>query len=124
MSLGRRFLISLPGATLFAAAAMAQVAPTTVFQLDGNAASTPASCSYGPCDYWDLLNGTGNNISELCLSSSAILSGSEWAFEAGMGSRARVAWERLALVSSVETITPHLPAFLTLPFSALAAVPC
>jgi hypothetical protein len=63
MSLGRRFLISLPGAMLFAAAAMAQVAPTTVFQLDGNAASTPASCSYGPCDYWDLLNGTGNNIS-------------------------------------------------------------
>jgi hypothetical protein len=63
MSLGKRFLISLPGAVIFAAVAMAQVAPNTLFQLDGNAASTPLSCSYGPCDYWDLLNGTGNNLS-------------------------------------------------------------
>jgi hypothetical protein len=63
VSLGKRFLISLSGAMLCAAVAMAQTAPTTIFQLDGNAASTPLSCSYGPCDNWDLLNGTGNNIS-------------------------------------------------------------
>lgn len=42
-----------------AGVASAQVAPTTLFQLDGNAASTPLSCSYGTCDYWDLLNGSG-----------------------------------------------------------------
>lgn len=43
-----------------AAAGMAQVAPTTVFQLSGNAASDNLTCSYGqPCDYWNLLNGNG-----------------------------------------------------------------
>lgn len=51
-----------------AAAAMAQVAPTSLFQLDGNAASTPLNtCTYGAltnqlCDYWNLLNGTGSPV--------------------------------------------------------------
>jgi hypothetical protein len=68
----------LIGVLVFAAAAMAQVAPATVFQLDGNAAQSPSAaippattgfpaygtCTYGgvsgqPCDTWDLLNGTG-----------------------------------------------------------------
>jgi hypothetical protein len=51
----------------------------------------------------------------------------EWdrlTFDAGMGSRARAAWERLALVSPVETITPHLPVFAMLPFFVRSAVPC
>jgi hypothetical protein len=53
---------------LCAAVAMAQVAPTTLFQLDGNAASTPLNtCVYGAstgqlCDYWNLLNGTGSPV--------------------------------------------------------------
>jgi len=53
---------------LCAAAVMAQVAPTTLFQLDGNAASTPLNtCVYGAsagqlCDYWNLLNGTGSPV--------------------------------------------------------------
>jgi hypothetical protein len=53
-------LISLPGVVVFAAVAMAQVPPTTVFQLDGNAANDNLTCTYGqPCDYWNLLNGAG-----------------------------------------------------------------
>ena len=53
---------------LCAAAAMAQVAPTSLFQLDGNAAPTPLNtCAYGAsvgqlCDYWNLLNGTGSPV--------------------------------------------------------------
>jgi hypothetical protein len=43
----------------------AQTAPTTLFQLDGNAASSGLTCNYaggaGACDYWNLLNGSGNN---------------------------------------------------------------
>ena len=40
--------------------AVAQVAPTSIFQLNGNAANTNLTCNYGqPCDYWNLLNGTG-----------------------------------------------------------------
>ena len=61
---------------------------------------------------------------KLCLSSSANSGGADWTFDAGMGFRARAAWERLALVSPVETITLHLPVFVMLPFSALAVVPC
>jgi hypothetical protein len=48
---------------LWATATMAQVAPTTLFQLDGNAANSSLTCTYasgsGPCDYWNLVNGTG-----------------------------------------------------------------
>lgn len=43
---------------LCAAVAMAQ-APSTIFQLNGNADNSNLTCAYGPCDYWDLLNGTG-----------------------------------------------------------------
>jgi len=61
---------------LSAAVAMAQIAPTTVFQLDGQTALDSAwpNCTYinkpvtNPptessftCDYWNLLNGTGTN---------------------------------------------------------------
>lgn len=49
---------------LCAAASLAQVAPTTIFQLDGNAAQSNgySGCLYtAPCDYWNLLNGSGNN---------------------------------------------------------------
>ena len=62
------------------------------------------------------------NMSSVC--QVLHLVGADWTIDAGMGSRARAAWERLALVSPVETITPHLPVFVTLLFSALAAVPC
>lgn len=61
----------VPGATL------ADVAPTSIFQLDGNAASTPLNtCTYGgvpnqPCDYWNLLNGTGNPTVGVGANSSA-----------------------------------------------------
>jgi len=63
---------------LSAAVAMAQIAPTTVFQLDGQTALDSAwpNCTYinkpvtNPptessftCDYWNLLNGTGTNAS-------------------------------------------------------------
>ena len=51
-------------ALLCASVAMAQVAPTSIFQLNGNAANSISTCTYGqPCDYWNLLNGTGNNSS-------------------------------------------------------------
>jgi hypothetical protein len=63
MNLRKRFLIWLSGAVCCAAVAMAQTAPTSVFQLNGNAANSSLGCFYGPCDYWNLLNGTGNNIS-------------------------------------------------------------
>jgi hypothetical protein len=41
-----------------AAVAMAQ-APATIFQLNGDAANAGLTCAYGPCDYWNLLNGSG-----------------------------------------------------------------
>ena len=70
------------------------------------------------------LNWANDLDGELCLSSSAISCGSQWAFEAGSGSRARAAFERLALVSLVETITPHLPVFAKLLSFAPAVDPC
>lgn len=57
-----RFLIF---SMLFCAAvAWAQVAPTTQFELDGTAGpiSGPGSdqnCTYGVCDFWNLINGNG-----------------------------------------------------------------
>ncbi len=43
-------------------AGVAQTSPSTLMQINGNAASDNTNCSYGtPCDYWNLLNGTGNN---------------------------------------------------------------
>jgi len=68
-----RFLI-VCSVVLCAAAAMAQIAPTTVFQLDGQTAldslwppctyinkpvANPPTESSATCDYWNLLNGTG-----------------------------------------------------------------
>src|SRR5712692_5886392 len=52
-------------AILFAGVAGAQVAPTSLFQLDGTAAMNGSypPCTYSggtaPCDFWDLLNGNG-----------------------------------------------------------------
>jgi hypothetical protein len=52
-------------AILFAGVAGAQVAPTSLFQLDGTAALNAGypPCTYSggtaPCDFWDLLNGNG-----------------------------------------------------------------
>jgi hypothetical protein len=39
---------------------MAQ-APASIFQLDGKAPDSSLTCTYGPCDYWNLLNGAGGN---------------------------------------------------------------
>ena len=49
------------GAFLFLASMAKAQAPTSIFQLDGNAAPDGSvSCIYsGPCDTWNLLNGTG-----------------------------------------------------------------
>jgi hypothetical protein len=51
------------GTFLFVASMARAQAPSTIFQLDGNAAPDTAgngSCIYsGPCDTWNLLNGTG-----------------------------------------------------------------
>jgi hypothetical protein len=53
-----------------------QVAPTSIFQLDGNADKTPLNtCTYGGvsgqlCDYWDLLNGQGISPSGIGVNSS------------------------------------------------------
>lgn len=56
--------------------ASAQIAPTSVFQLNGNAASTPLLCSYdnGPahCDYWNLLNGAGAPTSPFIVTTNQI----------------------------------------------------
>ncbi len=59
-SLMLKLFFLLPMALVYATVAMAQTPPTTVFQLDGTAASNGSTCVYGtPCDYWNLLNGTG-----------------------------------------------------------------
>jgi hypothetical protein len=57
-------LVLLLVVLLFSGVASAQVPPASIFQLDGNAAATGATCNYataGPCDTWDLLNGSGNS---------------------------------------------------------------
>lgn len=55
------WLCSVVFLALCSALATAQVAPTSEFQLDGTAApnGTYPACLYGPCDYWNLLNGNG-----------------------------------------------------------------
>src|ERR1700739_2402637 len=57
-------LLPLLGAALCCAGiATSQVAPTTIFQLNGDASGDNLTCTYGTssgtCDYWNLLNGTG-----------------------------------------------------------------
>src|SRR5882757_4039867 len=47
------------GAILLGGVAIAQAPPASLFQLNGNATNTNSSCSYGPCDYFNLINGTG-----------------------------------------------------------------
>ncbi len=59
---GSKILI-LCSIVLCAAVAMAQ-APASIFQLDGNAdlsAGYPGCLYTAPCDYWDLINGTGGS---------------------------------------------------------------
>jgi hypothetical protein len=58
MTMRKRFLF-LSGAALCCTAAALAEAPTTLFQIDGKAPNSSLSCSYGPCDYWNLLNGNG-----------------------------------------------------------------
>jgi hypothetical protein len=59
MTIRKRFL-SLSGAAVCCTAALMGQAPTTLFQLDGKADNSNLTCSYGtPCDYWNLINGTG-----------------------------------------------------------------
>src|SRR5262245_12287986 len=55
----KRFFLLTGAVLLCAGVAMAQIAPATEFQLDGNPANTSKSCNYGPCDYWNLVNGNG-----------------------------------------------------------------
>ena len=70
----RKQLLVLPGALLCASVAMAQVAPTSIFQLNGEVVANPnyPLCQYlikdsnpptltSPvaCDTWALLNGSG-----------------------------------------------------------------
>jgi hypothetical protein len=55
-----KWLLLLLVVLLLSGAAYAQVPPTNVFQLNGNPGDSNLSCVYGqPCDYWNLLNGTG-----------------------------------------------------------------
>ena len=64
MTVTKRLLLLLGVVCCCAAVAMAQVPPTSIFQLNGKADNSSLTCTYGaPCDYWNLLNGTGNNIS-------------------------------------------------------------
>jgi hypothetical protein len=62
--LSPRVLLLCTVAAIGAAMAAAQTAPTSLFQIDGNAASTPLNtCTYASgtnqlCDYWNLLNGS------------------------------------------------------------------
>jgi hypothetical protein len=47
---------------LCAAAVMAQNAPTSIFQLNGDPANDHFACFYsGDCDYWNLINGAGSS---------------------------------------------------------------
>src|SRR5438874_7377943 len=60
MTIRKRFLLLSGVAFCCTAAALAQVSPTTLFQIDGKATNSNLTCSYGaPCDYWNLLNGNG-----------------------------------------------------------------
>src|SRR5215472_4422305 len=55
------FCCTLFASTVITAPLMAQTAPTSEFQLDGTAAQNKSypNCVYGPCDDWDLINGSG-----------------------------------------------------------------
>ena len=64
------------GALLVPGLASAQVAPTSVFQLDGNAANSSLSCIYdnggATCDYWNLLNGAGAPTSPFIVTATQV----------------------------------------------------
>ena len=54
-----RYVLLLLAVMLCSSIASAQ-APASIFQLDGKATNSNLTCVYGqPCDYWNLLNGTG-----------------------------------------------------------------
>lgn len=63
-------------ALLCSGVASAQVAPTSVFQLDGNAANSSLSCTYNNgfanCDYWNLLNGAGAPTSPFIVTATQV----------------------------------------------------
>src|SRR5258708_6333023 len=50
------------GTILGSCIAMGQTPPASLFQLDGNAATSSLTCTYGPCDYFNLVNGTGGTV--------------------------------------------------------------
>lgn len=59
--------------------AMAQVAPTSVFQLDGNPAKDNLACSYGtPCDYFNLLNSTGSAMTTVTVNQTPPTAAGNW----------------------------------------------
>ncbi|HEV2493970.1 MAG TPA: hypothetical protein VG204_12970 [Terriglobia bacterium] len=65
MTFSRRKAVSLICCTVFAVTAFCTLAlaqaPASIFQLDGNPANDSLTCTYGPCDYWNLINLTGSS---------------------------------------------------------------
>ena len=57
---------------LGAGLAQAQNAPTNLFQINGDASNDNLTCDYGPCDYWNLLNGSGAGTSPGAAGSSTV----------------------------------------------------
>jgi hypothetical protein len=78
MRLTNRIVLLSIGAVCGAAMAIAQVAPTTVFQLDGNSGTTSQNCAYGPCDYFNLLNGTGSATATVTANQTPPTSAGNW----------------------------------------------
>ena len=76
----RNILCSLlPCFFLGAAVAAAQVAPTSIFQLDGNPANDNLTCSYGtPCDYFNLLNGAGSATATVSVTQTPPTAAGHW----------------------------------------------
>lgn len=55
-----KWFLALLVALLCSGVASAQ-APSTIFQLNGNAANSNLTCTYGPCDYMNLINLAGSS---------------------------------------------------------------
>jgi hypothetical protein len=69
----------LPCFFLGAAVAGAQVAPASIFQLDGNPANNGLTCSYGtPCDYFNLLNGAGSSTATVSVTQTPPTAAGNW----------------------------------------------
>ena len=72
----------LPALMMCSGAAMAGVAPTSVFQLNGNPANSGLTCTYGntmgPCDYFNLLNGPGSATATVTVSQTPPTAAGNW----------------------------------------------